>query len=576
MATDHGLVYLSGLLRAGSEPLGAAGRAPRRAAAPHASPSAHASSSYPLAPSERAGAYEAPRPLGADAPESDTRVAASQTNADDASAGHAIPADSGETAFAKQPEGSGPSHIAPSSATLDERVAESAAPVVPPPHTSRRGRAPSTSSSNTDAGVEDESSEVETVYVPPAFTTDTRSSAGGYEGITPVTSRVAVAAGEVRAAPEEEIWVGETQHTAVVTEYATVMMEDSAVAASEGERPSGTPRLLSVEWSPAPLQEGAINPVASRAEVERAVEDTTTTDAADTTAMGAAPGAPGASPVRGLATRHEQTARVFHAPPEERRRRRESELAPALESDAAQGGASARGVADSAVYTLEAHVEQLRALMQTSRAESSSGAGEGAAGAAQPAAAQSAIAGANNEMRARAAAWSARESPRGELRPESAARPPAVPSPKSDSRQPVVLESPGRLGATAGRGTSATELPGGAPVASERKSGAGAAPHEQETKRPPVHVSPTRPVGSHAHTLARIGIAQPREGGTPGVIKAGGARAPKLTINRLDVQVVNQTNLPPPARPAPPAPAPPPQPDPWGAQDRLFLGRFFY
>jgi hypothetical protein len=88
-------------------------------------------------------------------------------------------------------------------------------------------------------------------------------------------------------------------------------------------------------------------------------------------------------------------------------------------------------------------------------------------------------------------------------------------------------------------------------------------------------VSPSRQAGSPAAAPAR-GVAQPREGGTPGGIKAGGARTPKLTINRLDVQVVNQANPTPPTRPATPAPAPPPQPDPWGAQDRLFLGRFFY
>jgi hypothetical protein len=53
------------------------------------------------------------------------------------------------------------------------------------------------------------------------------------------------------------------------------------------------------------------------------------------------------------------------------------------------------------------------------------------------------------------------------------------------------------------------------------------------------------------------------------------AHAPKLTINRLDVQVVNRADPQPPARPAPPASASPSQPDSWGAPDRHFLGRFF-
>jgi hypothetical protein len=54
---------------------------------------------------------------------------------------------------------------------------------------------------------------------------------------------------------------------------------------------------------------------------------------------------------------------------------------------------------------------------------------------------------------------------------------------------------------------------------------------------------------------------------------ASPSHAPKLTINRLDVQIVNRADPPPP--PAPPASASPSRPDPWGAPDRSFLGRFF-
>lgn len=525
MATDSGLVYLSGLLRAGAEPLGTLGRAPRRRASapPRTTAPLHPSSSYPPALSERAGTEEVSHPLETDAPERATYTTASQTDADDAFAGHTIPANSGETTFAKQPEGFDASNIAPPSTTLDEYVAES---VVPPTQASRRTRA--------------------------SFTTDMHSAAEGYESTTPVTSRVTGAAREVRAFSEEEprsqphseekIWIGETEHTAVAT--------------SEGERPPGTPSRLTVEWSPAPLQEGTTDSVTSRAEVARAVEDTTTTHAAEMTAIDAASVALGTSPVRGLATPHGQPARVFHAPPEEESPRRlESEFASAVESDVARTGASVRGVADSTVYTLEAHVEQLRALMQTSRAESSGGTGGGAAVPAQPAAAGTAKA-------ARAdAARRTRESPRGELRPESAAHPSAVLLSKSESRQPVVLESSNRLGA---------------PVASAQKPGAGVATHGQEGKRPPGHVSPSRPAGSPAVTPAQVGVAQPRASGTPGGSTAGGARTPKLTINRLDVQVINRADQSAPARPAPPAPASPLQPDPWGAQDRHFLGRFFY
>lgn len=560
MATDPGLVYLSGLLRAGAEPLGTVGRAPRRRASapPRTTAPLHPSLSYPPALSERAGTEEVSHSLETDAPERATHTTASQTNADDAFAGHTLPANSGETTFAKQPEGFDASNIAPPSTTLDEYIAES---VEPPAQASRRTHASFTPSSDTDADVENQSRETETGYVPPSFTTDMHSAAEGYESITPVTSRVTGAAREVRAFSEEEprsqphseeqIWIGETEHTAVAT--------------NEGERPPGTPSRLTVEWSPAPLQEGAINSVTSRAEVARAVEDTTT-HAAEM-AIDAAPVALGTSPVRGLATPHGQPARVFHAPTEEESLRRlESEFAPAVESDVARTGASVRGVADSTAYTLEAHVEQLRALMQTSRAESSGG-------TAVPA--QPTVAGTAKEARADAARRT-RESPRVELRPESAAHPSAVLLSKSESRQSVVPESSNRLGATTSRRASATELPGGAPVVSAQKPGAGVATHGQEGKRPPGHVSPSRPAGSPAVTPARDGVAQPRASGTPGGSTAGGARTPKLTINRLDVQVINRPDQSAPARPATPAPASPLQPDPWGAQDRHFLGRFFY
>jgi len=567
MATDSGLVYLSGLLRAGAEPLGPVGHAPRRggAAAPRTIKIPQASSSYSPAPSERFGVDEPPHSLERDAPERETHATASQTNADDASTVHNVSADSGETTFAKQPESFGVSHIAPLNVTLEENVAESAASVAPSSHASRRARVSPTPSSNTETDIENQPREKDAGHVPPSLTTDMHSTAGDYESTTPLASRVTGAFREEemlnRPHSEEEIWTGETEHAAFVTEHV-------AVASSEGEPSSETPRLLNVTWSSAPPQEEAINSVASTVEVARGFEDAAATHAVDMTKTDAAPIVHGTSPVRGLATRHEQ--HVFDAPPEERRRRRESNLAPTVESAVTRGEAGARGIADSTTYTLEAHIEQLRALMQTSRVDSSGGMGESTAVPAQSAADTA------KETRARVDALRrTRESTRGEPRNEFAARPPAVLS-KSDSRQSVVIESSNQPGATTSRRTSAKELAGDAPVALRQKTGAGAATNVQERNSPHGRLSPSRPAGSPADTPARIGVAQPREVGTQGGIKASSARTPKLTINRLDVQVVERANPSPTVRPATPAPAPPSQPDPWGAQDRHFLGRFFY
>jgi hypothetical protein len=246
-----------------------------------------------------------------------------------------------------------------------------------------------------------------------------------------------------------------------------------------------------------------------------------TTHAADMRALDTAPVVLGTSPVHNVAALHEQPARVFHAPPkDDSPRRGVSGIVETVESDAARTGESARGIADPTLYTLEAHVERLRALMQTTGAEAPDAMSESAAavaGAARPAAADTS----KGTRPPHAPAWRARESPRGGgLRPESSAQPAAALSPKSGSRQLVVHERPEQLGVT-----------------------------------------------------------QPREGGTPGEVTAGRARAPKFTIGRLDVQVVNRADPSPPARPASPEPSTTvasSRPDPWGAPDRHFLGRFFY
>jgi hypothetical protein len=200
-----------------------------------------------------------------------------------------------------------------------------------------------------------------------------------------------------------------------------------------------------------------------------------------------APVVQGASPVRGVAaTRHEQSARVFHAAPREGSQRRGlSDPAKAVESDAARIGESARSIADPTPYVLEAHINQLRAHMQTRGAEASDAEGEGEAGKTSRA---------------------------------------AIASPRA---------------AVGAMQTQPTRV-------------------AKQTQPAHAHASRTRE--------SREGIA---------ARTASPAHAPKLTINRLDVQVVNRADPQPPAPPAPPASASPSQPDPWGAPDRSFLGRFF-
>jgi hypothetical protein len=217
---------------------------------------------------------------------------------------------------------------------------------------------------------------------------------------------------------------------------------------------------------------------------ERAAHTSASATLREDAAESTAPVIPGALPVHGVAARHEQPARVFHAPPqEESPRRGVSDLARAVESDTARAGESARGVTDPTPHRLEAHINRLRALMQTRGAEASHAEGEGAAGRTSRAA-----------------------------------------------------------------------------IASPRAA-VGAMQIE------PIHVAKQ---AQPAHAPASRTRESQQEGNAARM--ASPAHTPKLTINRLDVQVVNRADPQPPARPAPPAS--PSQPDPWGAPDRSFLGRF--
>jgi hypothetical protein len=228
---------------------------------------------------------------------------------------------------------------------------------------------------------------------------------------------------------------------------------------------------------------------------ERAAHTSASATLREDAAESIAPVVHGASPVRGVvATRHEQPARVFHAPPrEDSPRRGLSNLTGAVESDVARTGESVRGSTDPSPHRLEAHINQLRALMQTRGSEASDAEGEGEAG-----------------KTSRAAIVSQRA---------------AIASPRA---------AVGVMQTQATHVAKQTQ-PAHAPVSRTRES--------QEGNAAARMASPTH--------------------------------APKLTINRLDVQVVNRADPQPPAPPAPPASASPSQPDPWGVPDRSFLGRFF-
>lgn len=224
-----------------------------------------------------------------------------------------------------------------------------------------------------------------------------------------------------------------------------------------------------------------------RGAAERAAHTSASATLQEDAAESTTPVVPGASPVRVVvATRHEQPERVFHAPSQEDSPRRGlSNPTGAVESDVARTGERARESTDPSPHRLEAHINQLRALMQTRGAEASDAEGEGEAG--------------------------------------------------KTSRASMVSQ---RAAAGAIQ-TQATH------VAKQTQS---------------AHAPVSRTRESQEGNAARM---------------ASLAHAPKLTINRLDVQVVNRADPQPPAPPAPPASASPSQPDPWGAPDRSFLGRFF-
>jgi hypothetical protein len=107
------------------------------------------------------------------------------------------------------------------------------------------------------------------------------------------------------------------------------------------------------------------------------------------------------------------------------------------------------------------------------------------------------------------------------------------------------------------------------------------AAHEAETAtHTPVPAAQARQAGrSVARETTEL---QPAESKRPrvGEAKAGrespaGGVAPKVSVGRLDVRIVNQTPTPPAPAPAPTPPAPSPKRDGWESLDRGHMGRLF-
>lgn len=568
MTTDSGLVYLSGLLRAGAEPLSPPARDARRAAAgpPHA-------------------------PRVSDHSEEDDAGQAARATASRAGEGDA-PA---EVAAAERAEGAS---AVKSSEVAGDRHA-------PSPDVSPRAVAVESLPGDAVEGVELHA-QVQSRAVSPSPKGARAASGTSDESHVHAVSPTAPFAGEARTRPAEdshshalrtnEIRTDETERTPDVT-------EQSPVAAGEEELIPATRRPLDV-GRPSPMLHGEPNDSAlTRSEIAPSIEGpvrrTSKAKTADivrknadeeSAARGASFLLPDASSVGGASERRDPPARASQASREEGSPAFAGGRTRASEGGEGPADASAEPAADPATFTLEAHVEHLRALMRTTRAETPDD--EGGTGAVRP----PAIVESHRTPPLATAARPAREQPNTEPRPASEARPemqtparPEVRAPAANSveRQPAVLSNQEMPGASSRGVTSATEARPTTPRAAWAQTGGVSPARARGEELSPVRPARVRTGGAfsdtqaHAPTVAPtsapVGPAPPREGGSTGpAAAAGGGRAPKLTINRLDVQVVRPHEPPPAPQPATPATETPPHADPWGALDRQLLGRFSY
>ncbi len=426
------------------------------------------------------------------------------------------------------------------------------------------------------------------------------------ESRIPATSPTAPVAGEARTHPADdrhspglradEIRGGETARTNAATEQSPATTgEAELILTTRGHFNVGQPpAMLHGEPQDSAVAQTetawAVEGSARRAskaktadEVAKTTDEVVKTADEEPAAQGASLLLPVVSFVRGSSARRDTPARASQVFPEEGSTTSAGDRARMSEGGAKPAEASAEPAAGSAPFTLEAHVEHLRALMQTARAEAPDE--EGGTDAVRP---PSAVASQSTKPLT-TPARPTREPPRAAPRAEFEGRPETpTPAPNSGERQPAVLVNQELTGASSNLVTSAAVArPATSRAAWAQRGGLSPARLRSE-ETTPAQSAHVRTAGASSDTqdsaptvatafapVTPIAPVPSSEGA--GAASAVGGRAPKLTINRLDVQVVGRREPPP--EPPPhetPASESPPRADPWGALDRQHLGRFSY
>lgn len=588
MSNDSGLSYLSGLLRTGARPFGSPGRAPRSRATIRPNMLAPDAPSGPPDISDRAETFDAARDSSReDAPahQPSQRADAERADADAILAGRPkgfdLPnAPQRETSHTE----SGPHEgIQPAPSSGDEAGVEPSSPeqeqYEAPSHfervtsaTSAPGQEPLTPQRLTTEALSEEAAH---------FTADAGASDHqGRERGAPLPSSARPSGLEV--GPSRNVF---SRHDApareVETESHDSTLANAYTGAAEGGATQGVEMVFTEslegvgrdsETCALPEPEGRASEIITRGagrlsqprHTEIGVETDSATASTDESArtFNRTELSDASRSNKDVLLGHEYAFRVppardtqepptlpFNARPEPSAPARPAgDLQTAGESvmtGASEGGAV---VADTTPYTLEAHIAELRSLMQSKRAQTPGDAGKEAAADVHRQAAVVLIG------EARPARTVSSQEASGVATPSEAASRARDTSSQVASRQTNALP----VAATSDAASNA-----GAPDADSRDAN-----RSQATAQPKaIQPSPEPP-------RARAGGLQERAGVRAGEVPQVKAGAPKLTINRLDVRIVEQ-DAPRPPQPQPPPPPARSRPDPWGALDRHFLGHVF-
>jgi hypothetical protein len=224
------------------------------------------------------------------------------------------------------------------------------------------------------------------------------------------------------------------------------------------------------------------------------------------------------------------------------------DLQPADESVMTRAGEGGAVAADPTPYTLEAHIAELRSLMRSKRAQTPGDAGKEAAA----------------DVRRQAAVVVIGETRPARTLSAQEASGVATPSESASGARDTSLQA-------AARQPNAPSVA----AASDAASNAGAPDaHLRDANRSPATAQPKAVQPPPEPPRVRASALQERAGVRAGEVPQVKAGAPKLTIKRLDVRIVEQ-DAPRPPPPPPPQPPARSRPDPWGALDRHFLGHVF-